>query len=81
MVQTCNTYPPLQILTVVTQILGLLATFHGLGNHMTVIVEKNEAQNFLKFTWTCVFFFNLAIATGKAAVVSFLVEISASARE
>ncbi|KAF2233624.1 hypothetical protein EV356DRAFT_468184 [Viridothelium virens] len=63
-------------LTVVTQVFGVLAALHGLGNHMTVLLETGEAHNFLKFTWLTVFFFCIAIATGKAAVAVFLIEIT-----
>lgn len=60
----------------VTQILGVLAALHGLGNHIEVVLEKGEGQNFLKFAWLTMFFFLIAIATGKAAVAMFLMEIN-----
>ncbi|KAI9662267.1 MAG: hypothetical protein M1821_008434 [Bathelium mastoideum] len=63
-------------LTVTTQVFGVLAALHGLGNHMTVLIETGEAHNFLKFTWLTVFFFCINIATGKAAVAVFLMEIT-----
>ncbi|KAI9687093.1 MAG: hypothetical protein M1822_002503 [Bathelium mastoideum] len=63
-------------LTVTTQVFGVLAALHGLGNHMIVLIETGEAHNFLKFTWLTVFFFCINIATGKAAVAVFLMEIT-----
>lgn len=49
---------------------------HGLGNHITVIIEVGELHKFLLFTWITVFFFNLAIPTGKVAVAAFLIEMN-----
>jgi hypothetical protein len=59
-----------------TQIFGFLSVLHGLGNHITVIIEVGELHNFLLFTWITVFFFNLAIPTGKVAVAAFLIEMN-----
>ncbi|KAI9699843.1 MAG: hypothetical protein M1820_007018 [Bogoriella megaspora] len=67
------------VLTVVTQTFGVLAALHGLGNHITVLLETGETHNFLKFTWLTVFFFCIAIATGKAAVAVFLLEVTGQA--
>ncbi|KAF2229101.1 hypothetical protein EV356DRAFT_437826, partial [Viridothelium virens] len=63
------------ILSVTTEVFTILAALHGLGNHMTVIIEEGQAQNFLKFTWLTVFFFHIGIPTGKTAVAVFLMEI------
>ncbi|KAJ5832062.1 hypothetical protein N7474_000373 [Penicillium riverlandense] len=62
--------------TAMTQIFGILSVLHGLGNHMTVVAETGELHNFLLFTWITVFFFNLAIPTGKVAVAAFLMEMN-----
>ncbi|KAJ5655973.1 hypothetical protein N7507_007923 [Penicillium longicatenatum] len=62
--------------TTLTQIFGILSVLHGLGNHITVITEVGELHNFLLFTWITVFFFNLAIPTGKVAVSAFLIEMN-----
>lgn len=43
---------------------------------MTLIIEVGQLHNFLKFTWITVFFFNLAIPTGKVAVAAFLIEMN-----
>ncbi|RJE26965.1 hypothetical protein PHISCL_00666 [Aspergillus sclerotialis] len=67
--------------TVITQVLGILAILHGLGNHMTVIAETGQLHHFLLFTWTTVFFFNLAIPVGKVAVAAFLIEMNAQSSE
>ncbi|KAJ5280743.1 hypothetical protein N7478_006115 [Penicillium angulare] len=62
--------------TALTQIFGILSILHGLGNHITVITAVGELHNFLLFTWITVFFFNLAIPTGKVAVAAFLIEMN-----
>ncbi|KAJ5884444.1 hypothetical protein N7504_012016 [Penicillium tannophilum] len=62
--------------TTLTQVFGILSVLHGLGNHITVINEVGELHNFLLFTWITVFFFNLAIPTGKVAVSAFLIEMN-----
>lgn len=59
-----------------TQVFGLLSVLHGLGNHITLIMKVGELHNFLLFTWITVFFFNLAIPTGKVAVAAFLIEMN-----
>ena len=66
----------MQFFTTLTQIFGILSVLHGLGNHITVITEVGELHNFLLFTWITVFFFNLAIPTGKVAVSAFLIEMN-----
>ena len=65
-----------KLLTTMTQTFGILSVLHGLGNHITVIEEVDELHNFLLFTWITVFFFNLAIPTGKVAVCAFLIEMN-----
>jgi hypothetical protein len=65
-----------QLFTIITQIFGILSVFHGLGNHMSIIAQTGELRNFLLFTWITVFFFNLAIPTGKVAVAAFLIEMN-----
>ena len=65
-----------QLFTAITQVFGILSVLHGLGNHITVITEVGELHNFLLFTWVTVFFFNLAIPTGKVAVAAFLIEMN-----
>lgn len=65
-----------QLLTVVTQVFGVLSILHGLGNHITVIMHYGEIHKFLLYTWVTVFFFNLAIPTGKIAVAAFLIEMN-----
>lgn len=62
--------------TTLTQIFGIISVLHGLGNHITTIIEVGELSNFLLFTWITVFFFNLAIPTGKVAVAAFLIEMN-----
>ncbi|KAJ5637733.1 hypothetical protein N7490_007612 [Penicillium lividum] len=62
--------------TTLTQIFGIISVLHGLGNHITTIAEVGETHNFLLFTWITVFFFNLAIPTGKVAVSAFLLEMN-----
>lgn len=64
------------LLTAITQVFGIISVLHGLGNHLTTIVEVGELHNFLLFTWITVFFFNLAIPTGKVAVAAFLIEMN-----
>lgn len=44
---------------------------------MDIIVKTGQLHNFLLFTWTTVFFFNLAIPIGKVAVAAFLIEMNA----
>lgn len=65
-----------QLFTILTQVFGILSVYHGLGNHMAVIDQTDELRNFLLFTWVTVFFFNLAIPTGKVAVAAFLIEMN-----
>lgn len=48
---------------------------------MTVIAETGQLHRFLLFTWTTVFFFNLAIPVGKVAVAAFLIEMNAQSSE
>ncbi|KAJ6008220.1 hypothetical protein N7540_012196 [Penicillium herquei] len=62
--------------TAITQVFGILSVLHGLGNHITTIEKVGELHNFLLFTWITVFFFNLAIPTGKVAVAAFLIEMN-----
>ncbi|KAJ5988078.1 hypothetical protein N7481_003288 [Penicillium waksmanii] len=64
------------LFTAITQVFGILSVLHGLGNHITVIAEVGQLHNFLLFTWVTVFFFNLAIPTGKVAVAAFLIEVN-----
>ncbi|KAJ5195423.1 uncharacterized protein N7498_008861 [Penicillium cinerascens] len=64
------------LFTMLTQVFGFLSVLHGLGNHITVIMKVGELHNFLLFTWITVFFFNLAIPTGKVAVAAFLIEMN-----
>ncbi|KAJ5489729.1 hypothetical protein N7539_004619 [Penicillium diatomitis] len=64
------------LLTAITQTFGVLAVLHGLGNHVTSIAQVGELGNFLFYTWMTVFFFNLAIPTGKVAVAAFLIEMN-----
>lgn len=64
-----------------TQIFGILSILHGLGNHITLIIKVGELHNFLLFTWVTVFFFNLAIPTGKVAVAAFLIEMNGQSSE
>lgn len=61
----------------ITQVFAILAVLHGLGNHMSRLVELGELHNFLLFTWITVFFFNLTIPIGKVAVAAFLIEMNA----
>ncbi|EPS31718.1 hypothetical protein PDE_06675 [Penicillium oxalicum 114-2] len=63
-------------LTAITQTFGIISVLHGLGNHITIIAKVGELHNFLFFTWMTVFFFNLAIPTGKVAVAAFLIEMN-----
>lgn len=65
-----------QLFTTLTQIFGIISVLHGLGNHITIVEEVGELHNFLLFTWITVFFFNLAIPTGKVAVAAFLIEMN-----
>ncbi|KAJ5359106.1 uncharacterized protein N7496_011519 [Penicillium cataractarum] len=65
------------LLTAVTQTFGVISILHGLGNHLTTVEETGELGNYLFFTWMTVFFFNLAIPTGKIAVAAFLIEMNA----
>jgi hypothetical protein len=62
--------------TAITQVLGIVSVLHGLGNHISVVTETGELHNFLLFTWTTVFFFNIAIPVGKVAVAMFLIEMN-----
>jgi len=52
-----------------------------LGNHITIITKVGELHNFLLYTWVTVFFFNLAIPTGKVAVAAFLIEMNGQGSE
>jgi len=63
-------------LTTMTQTFGIISVLYGLGNHLTVVAETGQLHNFLLFTWITVFFFNLAIPTGKVAVAAFLMEMN-----
>jgi hypothetical protein len=63
-------------LTTLTQVFGIISVLHGLGNHIATVEEVGELHNFLLFTWITVFFFNLAIPTGKVAVAAFLIEMN-----
>ncbi|KAJ5224013.1 hypothetical protein N7468_008555 [Penicillium chermesinum] len=69
------------LLTAITQTLGIISVLHGLGNHITIIAQVGELHNFLLFTWITVFFFNLAIPTGKVAVAAFLIEMNGPSSE
>ncbi|KAJ5234167.1 uncharacterized protein N7469_003335 [Penicillium citrinum] len=64
------------LFTAITQIFGILSVLHGLGNHITIITKVGELHHFLLYTWVTVFFFNLAIPTGKVAVAAFLIEMN-----
>ncbi|KAJ5102558.1 hypothetical protein N7532_003087 [Penicillium argentinense] len=64
------------LFTAITQVFGILSVLHGLGNHITLIIKVGQLHNFLLFTWITVFFFNLAIPTGKVAVAAFLIEMN-----
>ncbi|OQD82894.1 hypothetical protein PENANT_c019G07242 [Penicillium antarcticum] len=64
------------VFTTLTQIFGIISVLHGLGNHITIVQEAGELHHFLLFTWITVFFFNLAIPTGKVAVAAFLIEMN-----
>lgn len=44
-------------------------------------MKVGELHNFLLFTWITVFFFNLAIPTGKVAVAAFLIEMNGQSSE
>ena len=66
----------MQALTATTQVFSILAALHGLGNHITTVVDLGQGDNFLKFSWLTMVFFLVAIATGKAAVAMFLLEIT-----
>lgn len=70
-----------QLFTAITQIFGILSVLHGLGNHISIIMKVGELHNFLLFTWVTVFFFNLAIPTGKVAVAVFLIEMNGQGSE
>lgn len=71
----------MQFLTAITQTFGIISVLHGLGNHITIIAKVGELHNFLFFTWMTVFFFNLAIPTGKVAVAAFLIEMNGQGSE
>ena len=43
---------------------------------MKVIVETDTTHYYLLYTWVTVFFFNMAIPTGKVAVAAYLMEMS-----
>jgi hypothetical protein len=75
--QNRRTNKKLQLLTATTQTFGVISILHGLGNHLEAVVEAGELRNYLLFTWITVFFFNLAIPTGKIAVAAFLIEMNA----
>ncbi|EPS25418.1 hypothetical protein PDE_00351 [Penicillium oxalicum 114-2] len=64
------------LLTAITQTFSVIAILHGLGNHLELIVEAGELNNYLLFTWITIFFFNMAIPTGKVAVAAFLMEMN-----
>lgn len=53
-----------------------MSILHGLGNRIVEVEAAGQLHNYLLFTWTTVFFFNLAIPTGKVAVAAFLIEMN-----
>jgi len=53
-----------------------VSILHGLGNRIVEVEAAGQLHNYLLFTWTTVFFFNLAIPTGKVAVAAFLIEMN-----
>lgn len=65
-----------QLLTTITQCFGVISILHGLGNRIAIVIEVGELHNYLLFTWITVFFFNMAIPTGKVAVAAFLIEMN-----
>ncbi|KAF7717206.1 Uncharacterized protein PECH_004060 [Penicillium ucsense] len=65
------------LLTAITQTFSVIAILHGLGNHVETILHHGDLRKYLLFTWITIFFFNLAIPTGKVAVVAFLIEMNA----
>lgn len=79
--QDRHTNKKYQLLTTITQTFGVISILHGLGNHLEIIEEVGELRNYLFFTWITVFFFNLAIPTGKIAVAVFLIEMNAQGSE
>ncbi|OQE29709.1 hypothetical protein PENSTE_c002G03056 [Penicillium steckii] len=64
------------LLTTVTQSLAVVSILHGLGNRIVAVEAAGQLHHYLLFTWTTVFFFNLAIPTGKVAVAAFLIEMN-----
>ncbi|KAJ5166956.1 uncharacterized protein N7482_005737 [Penicillium canariense] len=65
------------LLTTITQSFAVISILHGLGNKIAIVEEVGALRNYLLFTWITVFFFNLAIPTGKVAVAAFLIEMNA----
>lgn len=59
-----------------TQSLAVVSILHGLGNRIVAVEAAGQLHHYLLFTWTTVFFFNLAIPTGKVAVAAFLIEMN-----
>ena len=43
---------------------------------MKIIEETKDVHSYLLYTWVTVFFFNMAIPTGKVAVSAYLMEMS-----
>ncbi|KAJ5396654.1 hypothetical protein N7509_004767 [Penicillium cosmopolitanum] len=64
------------LLTTITQCFGVISILHGLGNRIAIVEEVGQLHNYLLFTWITVFFFNMAIPTGKVAVAAFLIEMN-----
>jgi hypothetical protein len=54
----------------------VISILHGLGNRIAIVEEVGQLHNYLLFTWITVFFFNMAIPTGKVAVAAFLIEMN-----
>ncbi|KAJ5161944.1 hypothetical protein N7492_007336 [Penicillium capsulatum] len=64
------------LFTAIDLVFAVLAALYGIGNHIEIVAATGQLRNFLKFTWITVFFFNLAIPSGKVAVAAFLLEIN-----
>ncbi|KAL2782683.1 hypothetical protein BJX66DRAFT_345611 [Aspergillus keveii] len=64
-------------ITVTAQVFGILATFHGAGNDISIVEATHGLHGFLLYSWLTVFFFSLALPLGKVAVAAFLLEICA----
>ena len=65
----------MQTTTMAELIVASIAVRYGLGNHMTVIVEKGQQSNFLLWLWTVCFLFDFNVALGKVAAASFLIAL------